>query len=322
MRFLLRHTTTYRYNQPVSLGRHRLMLRPRDSHEMKLHSATIGISPQPTQTVWHYDVFGNSVAVVEFAEPASGLSIDSTLDVERFPFADADYLVADHARTLPLAYSSDEIRDLAGLQERHVPDPEHQVDLWAKSFLVTPEGGSQLPETLQVLNAMTVAIKEGFEYQARDAYGTQSPLQTLATKSGTCRDFAYLMMEGARSLGLAARFVSGYIYDGARDPNGGNGPVTIGGGATHAWVQIYIPGAGWTHFDPTNALESDGELIPVAIVREPEQASPVNGSWEGTANDFQGMEVEVTVSLQKSDGDQSRPVGPPESGGAGESKMA
>jgi len=322
MRFLLRHTTTYRYAQPVSLGRHRLMLRPRDSHEMKLHRATMGISPQPTQMVWHYDVFGNSVAVIDFAGPASELSIDSTLDVERFPFADADYLVAEHARTLPLAYSADEIRDLAGLQERHVQDPEHQIDLWAKGFLVTPEGSASLPETLQVLNAMTASIKDGFEYQARDAYGTQSPLQTLESKSGTCRDFAYLMMEGARSLGLAARFVSGYIYDGARDPNGGNSAATVGGGATHAWVQVYIPGAGWTHFDPTNALQSDGELIPVAIVREPEQASPVNGSWEGAATDFQGMEVEVTVSLQQSDVEQPRPVGAPESEISGAPKPA
>jgi transglutaminase-like putative cysteine protease len=309
MRFLLRHTTTYRYAKPVRLGRHRLMLRPRDSHEMKLRSATLGISPKPTQTVWHYDVFGNSVALVEFDEPASELSIDSTLDVERFPFVDADYLVAEHARTLPLAYSADEIRDLAGLQERHVPDPEHQVDLWAKSFLVAPEGAGPLPETLQVLTTMTQAIKHGFEYQARDAYGTQSPLHTLESKSGTCRDFAYLMMEGARSLGLAARFVSGYIYDGARDPTGDNGTTTIGGGATHAWVQVYIPGAGWTHFDPTNALKSDAELIPVAIVREPEQASPISGSWEGAAEDFQGMEIEVSVSLRQEAPTETSPAG-------------
>lgn len=300
MRFLLRHTTTYRYAKPVTLGRHRLMLRPRDSHEMRLHSATLGVSPQPAQTVWHYDVFGNSVAIIEFAEPARELSIDSTLDVERFPFADADYLVAEHARTLPLAYSAEEIRDLAGLQERHVPDPDHVIDQWAKGFLVMPENGGGLPDTLQVLNTLTATIKNDFEYQARDAYGTQSPLQTLESKSGTCRDFAYLMMEGARSLGLAARFVSGYIYDGARDPaaaddDGG----TVGGGATHAWVQVYVPGAGWTHFDPTNALKSDAELIPVAIVREPEQASPVSGSWEGAAEDFQGMEVDVSVTLRQ-----------------------
>ncbi|MBX3499180.1 MAG: transglutaminase family protein [Alphaproteobacteria bacterium] len=298
MRFLLRHRTTYRYARPVNLGRHRLMIRPRDSHEMKLHEATLGLTP-PAAVVWQYDVFGNSVAQVEFAEPSAELTIDSTLDVERFAFVDVEHLVAEHARTLPLAYSAEEIRDLAGLQERHVPDPDHVIDQWAKGFLVMPENGGGLPDTLQVLSAMTEAIKADFEYQARDAYGTQSPLETLESKRGTCRDFAYLMMEGARSIGLAARFVSGYIYDGSRDPAADGGAEIVGGGATHAWVQVYIPGAGWTHFDPTNALQSDAELIPVAIVREPEQASPVNGSWEGAAEDFQGMEVEVTVTLRQ-----------------------
>ncbi len=298
MRFLLRHKTTYRYAKPVTLGRHRLMIRPRDSHEMKLHEASLGLTP-PGAMLWQYDVFGNSVALVDFSEPSAELTIDSTLDVERFPFAQVEHLVAEHARTLPLAYSAEEIRDLAGLQERHVADPDHVIDQWAKGFLVMPENGGALPETLQVLNAMTAAIKNGFEYQGRDAYGTQSPLETLQNKSGTCRDFAYLMMEGARSLGLAARFVSGYIYDRARDPAANDGPQAIGGGATHAWVQVYIPGAGWTHFDPTNALKSDAELIPVAIVREPQQASPVNGSWEGATEDFQGMEVEVSVTLRQ-----------------------
>jgi transglutaminase-like putative cysteine protease len=310
MRFLLRHRTTYRYAKPVTFGRHRLMIRPRDSHEMKLHEATLGLTP-PATALWQYDVFGNSVALVDFSEPAAELTIDSTLDVERFPFTQAEHLVAEHARTLPLAYSAEEIRDLAGLQERHVPDPDHAIDQWAKGFLVMPENGGALPDTLQVLNTMTASIKNEFEYQARDAYGTQSPLETLGSKSGTCRDFAYLMMEGARSLGLAARFVSGYIYDGARDPAASeDATATIGGGATHAWVQVYIPGAGWTHFDPTNALTSDGELIPVAIVREPQQASPVNGSWEGAAEDFQGMEVEVTVTLR-----QETPTEAPAAGG-------
>ncbi len=333
MRFLLRHVTTYRYANPVSFGRHRLMLRPRDSHEMKLHGATLGIAPTPSQVVWQYDVFGNSVALIDFAEPATDLVIDSTLDVERFPFVNPEHLVAEHARNLPLAYSADEIRDLAGLQERHVPDPEHAVDLWAKGFLAeVGKGESPTPETLAVLNAMAQSIKEGFAYRARDAYGTQSPLETLATRSGTCRDFAYLMMEGARSLGLAARFVSGYLYDSMRDPaapasgteprspaNADSvppppgsevGPAAspapvpvpdgsvVGGGATHAWVQIYLPGAGWTHFDPTNALVSDADLIPVAVVRDPAQASPVSGAWTGQPADALGMDVVVQVTAK------------------------
>lgn len=334
MRFSLRHITTYRYANPVTLGRHRLMLRPRDSHEMKLHGATLGITPTPSQVVWQYDVFGNSVALIDFAEPATELTIDSTLDVERFPFVNTDHLVDDHARNLPLAYSADDIRDLAGLQERHVADPDHAVDLWAKGFLASVgKGDSPTPETLAVLNAMAAAIKENFSYMARDAYGTQSPLETLATGSGTCRDFAYLMMEGARSLGLAARFVSGYLYDSFRDlvagqsmgtepntpasadnvpspPGSDVGPAAspapvpvrdggvVGGGATHAWVQIYLPGAGWTHFDPTNALASDADLIPVAVVRDPAQASPVAGSWQGLTGDAMGMDVVVQVTAK------------------------
>jgi transglutaminase-like putative cysteine protease len=292
MRFRLRHRTTYRYAAPVRLGRHRLMLRPRDSHELKLYGATLTIMPQPAQVTWQYDVFGNSVALVDFGGSATELAIDSELDVERFPFVAIEHLISEHARNLPMAYSADEIRDLAGLQERHVPDPGHDVDLWAKSFLTAPEGAST-PETLAVLQAMEAGIKNGFAYVPRDAYGTQSPLDTLRSKSGTCRDFAYLMMEGARSLGLAARFVSGYVYDARRDAQSGD---PAGAGATHAWVQVYLPGAGWTYFDPTNTLRSEAELIPVAIVREPTQASPVSGTWEGRPGDALSMEVSVAIA--------------------------
>ncbi|QQS12200.1 MAG: transglutaminase family protein [Rhodospirillales bacterium] len=154
-------------------------------------------------------MFGNSVALVSFVQPTSDLSIDSTLDVERFPFAHTAHLVSSHAQTLPLADAADEVRDLAGLQERHMPAPGHMVDQWAKSILVARDGAGSLPRTLQVLDAMTAAIKDSFEYIARDEYGTRNPQTTLESRSGTCRDFAYLMMEGARSLGLAARFVSG-----------------------------------------------------------------------------------------------------------------
>jgi transglutaminase-like putative cysteine protease len=166
------------------------MIRPRDSHEMRLHGATLTISPQPSQIVWQYDVVDNSIALVDFAGPAAELMIESTLDVERFPYIDTEYLVADHARKLPLSYSAEEIRDLAGLQGRHVPDPEHVVDRWAKGFLVQADDSPGLPGTLPVLNAMAAAIKRDFTYQARDAYGTQAPPETLRSRSGTCRDFA------------------------------------------------------------------------------------------------------------------------------------
>jgi transglutaminase-like putative cysteine protease len=297
MRFLLRHTTTYSYANPVTLGRHRLMLRPRDSHEMKLYEATLFISPTPSQIVWQYDVFGNSIALVDFDCTASELIIESTLEVERFAFVNADALLSDHARHLPLAYSADEIRDLAGLQERHVVDPEHEVDLWAKNFLTTADGTAGTKETMALIREIADSIKNNFVYSPRDIYGTQSPLETLHNGSGTCRDFAYFMMEAMRSVGLASRFVSGYIYDAAQDP-GSNAAGVIGGGATHAWVQIYLPGAGWTHVDPTNALTSDIDLIPVAIVREPPQASPVQGSIEAFPGDALGMSVNISITNQ------------------------
>lgn len=295
MRFLLRHTTTYSYANPVTLGRHRLMLRPRDSHEMKLHDATLALSPLPSNVIWQYDVFGNSIALVDFDCQATELTIESTLDVERFAFPDPEVLLSDHARNLPLAYSADEIRDLAGLQERHVPDPDHAVDLWAKGFMAMPEGSSGTKETLQLIRDIAAAIKNNFTYIPRDIYGTLSPLETLSGGSGTCRDFAFFMMEAMRSLGIASRFVSGYIYDAAQDP-GSNAAGVIGGGATHAWVQIYLPGAGWTHIDPTNALTSDIELIPVAIVREPHQASPISGTIEAAPGDPLGMTVNISIT--------------------------
>ncbi len=297
MRFLLRHTTTYTYANPVTLGRHRLMMRPRDSHEMKLHEATMAISPPPSTIIWQYDVFGNSIALVDFDCTATELVIDSTLDVERFAFPDPAALLSDHARNLPLAYSADEIRDLAGLQERHVPDPEHVIDLWAKTFLTVPEGAGGTKETLALILDIASAIKNNFVYIPRDIYGTLSPLETLAAGSGTCRDFAYFMMEAMRSLGIAARFVSGYIYDAAQDP-GSYAAGVVGGGSTHAWLQIYLPGAGWTHVDPTNALTSDIELIPVAIVREPHQASPISGTIEAAPGDPLGMTVNISITSQ------------------------
>jgi transglutaminase-like putative cysteine protease len=99
------------------------------------------------------------------------------------------------------------------------------------------------------------------------------------------------MMEAARALGLAARFISGYLYSPATD-NGGN----VGGGATHAWVQIYLPGAGWMEFDPTNGIVGNRDLIRVAVVRDPAQAIPISGSWTGTPSDYLGMTVDVTIS--------------------------
>lgn len=285
----IRHVTTYRYARPVLFGDHRLMLRPRDSHDLRLLETRLTITPEPAAIRWMHDVFSNSVAVVSFDAPADVLSITSSMRLEHFETSDEpDCPLAPYAETYPFSYSADEIPDLNRSLERHYPDPEHEVDRWAKRFLQA-EGPT---DTLAMLTRMTKAIqREGFKYMARPTKGCQTPVETLHLKSGSCRDFALLMMEAARALGLAARYVSGYIYVPAAQPH-------LGGGATHAWLQIYLPGAGWMEFDPTNGIVGNRDLIRVAVVRDPSQAILVAGTWTGTPGDYLGMEVEVSVTAE------------------------
>lgn len=290
--FAIRHVTTYRYARPVTLGPHRLMFRPRDSHDLKLYSAALTISPPAASIRWLHDVFGNSIAIAEFSAPASELRFESDILLEHYPLDHPAFPIEAYAQTYPFSYSADEIPDLGRTVERHYPDPEHKVDAWAKQFAQPSPGGGPV-ETQPMLERMMRAIKENFSYCARDAEGTQSPAETLARGSGSCRDFALLMIEAARSLGFAARFVSGYLYDPSVD---GWADGNIGAGATHAWVQIYLPGAGWVEFDPTNAIVGGRNLIRVAVARDPRQAVPLAGEWTGAPADYLGMEVAVTVT--------------------------
>ncbi len=287
-RLRITHTTTYTYDRPVRLLPHRLMTRPRDSHDLRLLEATLGFTPAAGGTRWAHDVFGNSICHAAFGEePTEKLEIVSTLELEHFPAPETAIELDPGAERFPVAYAHGEFPDLARSLERHYPDPEHVVDGWARSFL--SEDGQTAP--LEALTAMTHAVKADFTYAARAAEGTNPPAETLATKSGACRDFALLMMEAARSLGLAARFVSGYLYD-ADDA----GAMT-GGGATHAWCDIYLPGAGWVEFDPTNGLVAGRNLIRVCVARAPEQAVPVAGGFIGDVATTSSLAVDVKVAL-------------------------
>lgn len=287
----IRHTTIYRYANPVTFGDHRLMFRPRDSHDLRLLKTELIISPTPAKVRWLHDVFGNSIAVASFDQPTTELRFESHIQVEHYPLGELEFPIEEYARTYPFSYTAEEVPDLALYTQRHYPDPDHVVDNWAKGFVVLGEGGP--PDTQEMLVNMTRSIKESFTYQARDLEGTQSPVDTLAGNSGSCRDFALFMMEAARSLGFAARFVSGYLYDPARDGVEGG---MVGGGATHAWVDVYLPGAGWVEFDPTNGIIGGRNLIRVAVTRDPAQAVPLAGSWTGAPADFLGMTVDVQVA--------------------------
>jgi len=210
-RLRIRHTTRYAYRAPVGLARHRLMLRPRDSHDLRLHEATLSVSPAPANTRWAHDVFGNSVGLLDWPaeQRTDHLEIVSTLELTHYPAGPAlpRATLDPSAEIFPFSYGAEEAPDLAHLAERHLADPERRVDAWARRFLA--QGGQT--RTLAMLEAMTRAIREEFAYEAREAEGTHPPIVTLATGRGTCRDFALLMMEAVRALGLAARFVTGYL---------------------------------------------------------------------------------------------------------------
>jgi transglutaminase-like putative cysteine protease len=280
----VRHVTVYRYAEPVALGEHRMMFRPRESHDLRLMETQLDIVPQPTQLRWVHDVFDNSVAVATFSGRTTELRFDSTVTLEHIETELPHYALEPEAAIYPFAYARDDLPDLAQALDRRSPAAD--IDRWAASFLA-PSGSTC---TIALLRAMTVGIREQLAYRRRTERGVQTPSETLARGSGSCRDFALLMIEGARALGLAARFVSGYIFVPDAETSG-----TLGGGATHAWLQVYLPGAGWVDFDPTNRIIGNRNLIRVAVAWEPAQALPLWGSFIGYASSCLGMEVAVSV---------------------------
>jgi transglutaminase-like putative cysteine protease len=296
----VRHVTTYRYRQPVAFGEHRVMFRPRDSYDQRLIEASLAITPEPASLHWVHDVFGNCVAVARFAERAAELRFECRIRLDHTPVNALDFQLEDYARRYPFTYGAEDMPDLARSIERQYVDPNREIDGWVQRFL--DRGGTA--DTQALLAAIAKTIQREFTYVGRAEKGVQSPLSTLKLRRGSCRDFSVFMMEAARSLGLAARFVSGYLYTPGRDGTG-----HVGGGSTHAWCEIYLPGAGWVEFDPTNGIIGNRDLIRVAIARDPRQAIPLHGTWMGFPGDDLGMTVEVTVAAQKSPAEPSETEG-------------
>lgn len=287
-RLRVNHRTTYRYNRPVQFGEHRLMVRPREGHDRRIEQSTLRIEPS-ADIHWVHDVFGNSVAVAEFATPASELFIESEVTIAQYPSPDARYLIEPFAQRIPFSYPVSEVPDLGRTIERHYSDPTRAVTEWTRRFLNSGIGAT---DTDRFLLDITAAIRAEFIYEVRFDPGIQSPVETLDRRAGSCRDFALLMMEAVRSVGLAARFVSGYLYDPAIDAGQSN---VQGAGSTHAWVEVYLPGAGWVEYDPTNGSYGGSNLVRVAVAREPQQAIPISGTYDGSASDFRDLVVDVTV---------------------------
>jgi len=283
-RLTIHHKTEYRYAHPVAFGEHRIMLRPRDGHDLRVLSGDLGIEPAPMSLRWIHDVFGNSVAIANFDERSDVLSFIWRATVEHNPAEEFALTPDDPAYFYPFLYDSEEFPDLRQFITPQYSDPDGELSAWARKFL---DAESPTP-TFQILSQMTHGIRDAFSYRKRHEHGTQHPLDTLQTGSGTCRDYALLMIEALRQLGIAARFVSGYLFVPADEGY-------LGGGSTHAWVQVYLPSAGWIEFDPTNGIVGTRDLVRVAVARDPRQAIPLHGTYLGPADAFIGMQVDIRV---------------------------
>ncbi len=280
----VQHLTTYRYRRQVSFGEHRMMFRPRDSHDQRLLDHTLLVEPEPCALRHVFDAFGNCVTIAGFDRRADTLRFLTTLLV--------DHRAVGHASLPALTgpgYGEDERIDLAGFLAPGFDDRNGKVRDWAEALgRASPDAGPSA--SFDAMRAITHAIHQRFRYAGRRAAGAPPPAPPLSRGAGCCRDFAVLMIDAARRLGLAARFVSGYVLAG-----GGN-PQHSGGGSTHAWAQVFLPGGGWIDFDPTNGIVGSRDLLRVAVTRAARQAVPLAGTYLGDPFDCLGMDVSVQVT--------------------------
>jgi transglutaminase-like putative cysteine protease len=285
-----RHVTTYRYKQPVGFGEHTMMLCPREDPDQRLLELELEITPKPTLVRRTRDVFGNQIAVAHFTGRAEVLRFESRFRVEHLA---AEFLELDmdsSARSWPFVCSADDVPHLLPFIERAFADPGRQIHEWTQDFVRS----SAPTHTHELLAGLTRSIYGNFAYKARHEKGVQDPLVTLKVGSGSCRDLAMFMIEAVRSLGMAARFVSGYLHVRSHAEHHNRG------GNTHAWVQVYVPGSGWVDFDPSRGAAGNRDLVRVAVARAPSQAIPLSGVWIGSPGDNLGMSVEVRVTTADS----------------------
>ena len=266
-RYKILHRTYYNFNAPVRLEPHTLRLRPKEGHELRIESSTLKITPTATLR-WHRDAEDNSVAVASFDSPASQLLIESEVILRQYNQAPLDFLVADYAIDYPFAYQPEEWVVLSPYMNITEPEANEQLNEWIAGFW---QPGERI-QTYALLQRLGVHIQQSLQYQLREEPGVQSVLETLSCSTGSCRDSAYLFIEAARRLGFAARFVSGYLN---------SPPSSANYGATHAWAEVFLPGAGWKGFDPTIGEVAGTNHIAVAVARLPESVPPIAGSFVG-----------------------------------------
>jgi transglutaminase-like putative cysteine protease len=279
---LIQHSTRYEFSVPVRLGHHVLLLRPREGHDLRIVSSALEISPSAVLT-WRRDLYDNVLGVAAFGDGAvTELVVDSRVEVELYETMPLNFVVEPHALHFPFRYSPEEQTALGPYLEPIFGENPRLTD-WLAAFRQVP----RKTETYVILDRLNRRIHSQFEYQRREEAGVLEPAETLRRGAGSCRDLAALFLESARRLGIAARFASGYVH----------GPATeVGGAASHAWVEVYLPGAGWKGFDPTNAAIVGPDHITVAVHRNPEAIPPVAGNFTGPEGVSSAPSVNVQIS--------------------------
>ena len=296
IRYDIQHTTIYRYRQPVRFGEHRVMFRPRDSHDLRVLATDLDVSPDASVRMIqdpHLEL-GRAGAAARAAPTSSrscarSASSTRTANNLELPLSN-ERRVATRSPTRSRSATTSSTTCARTTTTPTASSPPGRASSSA------PTGR---PERATCWSRMNQHIRDNLRYLgARRGRHADARLETLSAGSGSCRDFALLMMEAARRLGVATRFVSGYLYDPALDGDTATRDV-VGAGYTHAWLQAYLPGAGWVPFDPTNNLLGGTQLIRVGVARDPSQAAPISGSWFGETDDYIGMTVSVTVKRRR-----------------------
>lgn len=274
------HRTYYNFSSRVRLGPHVLLLRPREGPELSIESSSLKIFPTPGLR-WHRDVEDNAVAVATFDKATDRLSIESEVIVRQYNLFPLDFVVADYATQYPFSYDADDLQVLLPyMNTLDYPGNDLVAELIGQIWT----SGERI-QTYSLLQRLCSHLSLSVSYQRREEPGVQSPPETLSLGSGSCRDSAYLFMDAARQLGLAARFVSGYLH---------TPPSTDNYGSTHAWAEVFLPGAGWKGFDPTIGDVVGRDHIAVAVARQPQSVPPVAGSFTGSAKSSMDVGVWVT----------------------------
>ena len=291
----VRHLTRYRYAKPVAFGEHRMMFRPRESFDQHVLDSSLTITPKPVDVRYIHDVFGNCIGIARFATKAKELVFESINRLEHTPEDSLDDPTSPDRglNSYPFAYHPTDLPDVHSSMLRGYPDPDRILANWSRRFLQ----GLPKVDAPNVLAAMTQAIHDELKYVGRSSGPPQSPARNAASRPRHLPGFCGAD-DGSRAFaGLAVRFVSGYLYVPASE---NVASTRLGGGNTHAWVRVFLPNGGWAEFDPTNGIVGNRDLIRVAVVRDPVQATPLSGTWEGAASDYLGMDVEVQVTAEQS----------------------